>query len=266
MKSLYTRRGKVDKHIDKHALWEQHVALVRREALRLRVRLPACVELDDLIQAGGLGLLTAVDTYDPQLGVPFAGFAVPRIRFAMLDELRNHDWVPRSVRRNSREISATMKQLEQELGRNATENEVAQRLGISLEEYRHMLQESNEGQLFSYEESHEESGDAIEMLTDEHERQNPLNHVVSEDIRKQIIQALDTLPEREKLVLMLYYQEDLNLREIGEVLEVGESRVSQLHSQALKRLRSKFASKAALENITGNKKHETTGEELLLDL
>lgn len=236
MESLYTPDGA----INKHALWEQHVSLVRREALRLRVRLPACVDLDDLIQAGGLGLLSAAEIYDPHQGVPFKIFATQRIRFAMLDELRSRDWVPRSVRRNSREIANILTQLEQELGRNATETEVAQRLGISLDEYHQMLQESNDSQLFSYEESHDELGDSVEMLTENHEQQNPLYHAITEETRQQIMEALETMPEREKSVLTLYYQEELNLREIGKVLEVGESRVSQLHSQAIKRLRSKL--------------------------
>lgn len=236
---MYTCEGV----ISKHSLWEQHVPLVRREALRLRVRLPASVELDDLIQAGGLGLLTAVELYDPQQGVPFPGFAVQRIRFAMLDELRHQDWVPRSVRRTNREISETLSQLEQELGRNATEHEIAMRLGLSLEEYHQTLQKTNDAQLFSYEESHEETGDVIEMVIGDHEQQNPFNRVAVDELRTQLIHALNTLPEREKQILTLYHQEELTMREIAEVLEVSESRVSQLHSQAIKRLRGKLMHK-----------------------
>lgn len=236
MDSLYTAEGVINKHM----LWEQHASLVRREALRMRVRLPSSVELDDLIQAGGLGLLSAVEVFDPQMGVPFAGFAVQRIRFAMLDELRNRDWAPRSIRSNARKITQTLAHLEKKLGRNATESEIAGQLEISVEEYQKMLLDTNGCQLFSYEESHEEMGDAIEALTEQHERQNPFHYVMADELREQIMAALETLPEREKLVFILYYQEDLNLREIAEVLEVGESRVSQLHSEAIKRLRSRL--------------------------
>ena len=220
MNSLYTAEGVMDKH----SLWQRYVPLVRHEALRLQVRLPASVELDDLLQAGGIGLLNAVDRYDALQGTAFTTYAVQRIRGAMLDELRSRDWVPRSVRRNAREVAHAMGQLEQELGRNATETEVAERLGIAVEEYRQMLLDTNNSQLFSYDEWREEHGDSIELVTDEHQQENPLHHLMEGNL----------------LVLTLYYQEELNLKEIGAVLEVGESRVSQLHSQAIKRLRTKL--------------------------
>ena len=175
--------------------------------------------------------MNAVDRYDALQGTAFTTYAVQRIRGAMLDELRSRDWVPRSVRRNAREVAHAMGQLEQELGRNATETEVAERLGIAVEEYRQMLLDTNNSQLFSYDEWREEHGDSIELVTDEHQQENPLQRVM---------EAIDALPEREQLVLTLYYQEELNLKEIGAVLEVGESRVSQLHSQAIKRLRTKL--------------------------
>ena len=226
MNSLYTAEGVMDKH----SLWQRYVPLVRHEALRLQVRLPASVELDDLLQAGGIGLLNAVERYD----------AVQRIRGAMLDELRSRDWVPRSVRRNAREVAQAIGQLEQELGRNATETEVAERLGIDIADYRQMLLDTNNSQLFSYDEWREEHGDSIELVTDDHQRENPLQQLLDSNLRQRVMEAIETLPEREKLVLTLYYQEELNLKEIGAVLEVGESRVSQLHSQAIKRLRTKL--------------------------
>lgn len=135
MNSLYTAEGVMDKH----SLWQRYVPLVRHEALRLQVRLPASVELDDLLQAGGIGLLNAVERYDALQGTAFTTYAVQRIRGAMLDELRSRDWVPRSVRRNAREVAQAIGQLEQELGRNATETEVAERLGIDIADYRQML-------------------------------------------------------------------------------------------------------------------------------
>ncbi|HHI6043998.1 TPA: RNA polymerase sigma factor FliA [Escherichia coli] len=227
MNSLYTAEGVMDKH----SLWQRYVPLVRHEALRLQVRLPASVELDDLLQAGGIGLLNAVERYDALQGTAFTTYAVQRIRGAMLDELRSRDWVPRSVRRNAREVAQAIGQLEQELGRNATETEVAERLGIDIADYRQMLLDTNNSQLFSYDEWREEHGDSIELVTDDH---------LDSNLRQRVMEAIETLPEREKLVLTLYYQEELNLKEIGAVLEVGESRVSQLHSQAIKRLRTKL--------------------------
>lgn len=131
-------------------------------------------------------------------------------------------------------------QLEQELGRNATETEVAERLGIDIADYRQMLLDTNNSQLFSYDEWREEHGDSIELVTDDHQRENPLQQLLDSNLRQRVMEAIETLPEREKLVLTLYYQEELNLKEIGSVLEVGESRVSQLHSQAIKRLRTKL--------------------------
>lgn len=234
--SLYTAEGVMDKH----SLWQRYVPLVRHEALRLQVRLPASVELDDLLQAGGIGLLNAVERYDALQGTAFTTYAVQRIRGAMLDELRSRDWVPRSVRRNAREVAQAIGQLEQELGRNATETEVAERLGIDIADYRQMLLDTNNSQLFSYDEWREEHGDSIELVTDDHQRENPLQQLLDNNLRQRVMEAIETLPEREKLVLTLYYQEELNLKEIGAVLEVGESRVSQLHSQAIKRLRTKL--------------------------
>ncbi len=143
MNSLYTAEGVMDKH----SLWQRYVPLVRHEALRLQVRLPASVELDDLLQAGGIGLLNAVERYDALQGTAFTTYAVQRIRGAMLDELRSRDWVPRSVRRNAREVAQAIGQLEQELGRNATETEVAERLGIDIADYRQMLLDTNNSQL-----------------------------------------------------------------------------------------------------------------------
>ncbi|EAO8934357.1 RNA polymerase sigma factor FliA [Salmonella enterica] len=216
MNSLYTAEGVMDKH----SLWQRYVPLVRHEALRLQVRLPASVELDDLLQAGGIGLLNAVDRYDALQGTAFTTYAVQRIRGAMLDELRSRDWVPRSVRRNAREV--------------------AERLGIPVAEYRQMLLDTNNSQLFSYDEWREEHGDSIELVTEEHQQENPLHQLLEGDLRQRVMDAIESLPEREQLVLTLYYQEELNLKEIGAVLEVGESRVSQLHSQAIKRLRTKL--------------------------
>ncbi|AJJ09485.1 RNA polymerase sigma factor for flagellar operon [Yersinia rohdei] len=237
MSNLYTAEGVMDKN----SLWQRYVPLVRHEALRLQVRLPASVELDDLLQAGGIGLLNAVERYDALQGTAFTTYAVQRIRGAMLDELRSRDWAPRSVRRNAREVASAMQKVEQRLGRPATEQEVAQNLEIDLAEYRQILLDTNNSQLFSYDEWREEHGESVEPLLEGHEDANPLQHLLEGNLRQRVIDAIEALPEREKMVLTLYYQEELNLKEIGAVLEVGESRVSQLHSQAIKRLRARLS-------------------------
>ncbi|CAK9884902.1 MAG: RNA polymerase sigma factor FliA [Candidatus Erwinia impunctatus] len=237
MNDLYTAAGVMDKN----SLWQRYVPLVRHEALRLQVRLPASVELDDLLQAGGIGLLNAVERYDALQGTAFTTYAVQRIRGAMLDELRSRDWAPRSVRRHAREVAVALHQTEQALGRSATEQEVADHLQMSLEEYRQILLDTNNTQLFSYDELREEHGDSSDLIMEGHEEANPLHQLMEGDLRERVIQAIEALPEREKMVLTLYYQEELNLKEIGAVLAVGESRVSQLHSQAIKRLQAKLA-------------------------
>ena len=236
MSDLYTAEGVMDKN----SLWQRYVPLVRHEALRLQVRLPASVELDDLLQAGGIGLLNAVERYDALQGTAFTTYAVQRIRGAMLDELRSRDWAPRSVRRNAREVASAMQKVEQRVGRPATEQEVAQILDIDLAEYRQILLDTNNSQLFSYDEWREEHGESVEPLLEGHEDANPLQHLLEGNLRQRVIEAIEALPEREKMVLTLYYQEELNLKEIGAVLEVGEARVSQLHSQAIKRLRARL--------------------------
>ncbi len=226
--------------MDKNLLWQRYLPLVRHEALKLQVRLPASVELDDLIQAGSIGLLNAVDRFDAQQGASFSTYAVQRIKGSMLDELRARDWAPRSVRRQAREVSKGMQLLEQQLGRNATEQEVAQHLQLDLADYRQILTDTNSSQLFSYEEWHENYGESCEPVIEVDDEQNPLQTLVVAEVRQRVIDAIECLPEREKMVLTLYYQEELNLKEIGAVLNVGESRVSQLHSQAVKRLRARL--------------------------
>lgn len=217
MNSLYTAEGVMDKH----SLWQRYVPLVRHEALRLQVRLPASVELDDLLQAGGIGLLNAVDRYDALQGTAFTTYAVQRIRGAMLDELRSRDWVPRSVRRNAREVAQAMGQLEQELGRNATETEVAERLGIPVAEYRQMLLDTNNSQLFSYDEWREEHGDSIELVTEEHQQENPLHQLLEGDLRQRVMDAIESLPEREQLVLTLYrFCGDLHCKKQSDFFDI----------------------------------------------
>lgn len=238
MSDLYTAEGV----INKNSLWERYYPLIRHEALKLQVRLPASVDIDDLIQAGGIGLLHAVERFDAMQGATFATYAVQRVRGAMLDELRGRDWAPRSVRRQAREITKAVRALEQSLGRTATEQEIAGSLEMDIAEYRQVLTDTNNSQLFSYDEWHEIHGESCEPVRDNEDGGNPLGLLVDESLRHQVVEAIKQLPEREKLVLTLYYQEELNLKEIGAVLDVGESRVSQLHSQAIKRLRARLKS------------------------
>ncbi len=155
--------------MDKHSLWRRYVRWCVTKHCACRFDCPRAWN-DDLLQAGGIGLLNAVERYDALQGTAFTTYAVQRIRGAMLDELRSRDWVPRSVRRNAREVAQAIGQLEQELGRNATETEVAERLGIDIADYRQMLLDTNNSQLFSYDEWREEHGDSIELVTDDHQR------------------------------------------------------------------------------------------------
>ncbi|WPP46833.1 RNA polymerase sigma factor FliA [Pseudomonas sp. AN-1] len=230
---MYNAQGK----IRQRDLFDEHLPLVRRQALSLQVRLPASVELDDLIQAGMIGLLDAVNRFDAGQGASFATFASQRIRGAMLDELRSRDWVPRSVRRNARLLDETIRRLEQQLGRPPEDREIAAALDVTLEEFHHLLMDANGSQLVALDELSEEEGDSLSAGA----HATPLAELLEGRRRADLVKAIERLPEREKLLLTLYYQEDLNLKEIGAVLGVSESRVCQLHSQAVARLRAALA-------------------------
>lgn len=230
---MYTAQGK----IRQRDLLEEYLPLVRRQALNLQTRLPPCVELDDLIQAGTIGLLDALSRYDAAQGASFATFASQRVRGAMLDELRSRDWVPRSVRRNARALEDALRQLEQRLGRPAEEREIAAAMGLELADYRQLLLDSNGSQLLAIDELGEDEVDAMSVG----HYASPFAELAEGRDMERLVKAIEALPEREKLVLGLYYQEDLNLKEIGAVLGVSESRVCQLHSQAVARLRKGLA-------------------------
>ena len=219
-------------------LVEEHAPLVKKIALHLMARLPASVQLDDLMQAGMIGLLEAAQRYTSAKGTTFETYAGIRIRGAMVDEIRKGDWVPRSVHRNARRISQAIKAVEDRCGREAQDQEVAEELGISLDEYHSSLSDANSGRLFSLDELNE-SGDL--PIEETEASDNPLDGITSDAFRRSLAEAIGELPEREKLVLSLYYQEELNLKEIGAVLGVSESRVSQIHSQAALRLKGRLA-------------------------
>jgi RNA polymerase sigma factor FliA len=231
---MYTARGK----IEQADLLDEYLPLVRRQALSMQVRLPASIELDDLIQAGTVGLLEAMGRFDATQGASFATFASQRIRGAMLDELRSRDWLPRSVRRNARAVDEAVRRLEQRLGRAADELEIAAELDMGLEEYRQLLSDTNSGHLLPFESL---MAEGVEPGIEDASADTPFRNLIDQEKRRQLVEGIEALPEREKLLMGLYYQEELNLKEIGAVLGVTESRVCQLHSQAVSRLRGRLA-------------------------
>ena len=226
--------------IDKSALLEQHTVLVKRIAYHLLARLPASVLVDDLIQSGMIGLFEAANNFDNTKGASFETFAGIRIRGAMLDEMRRGDWTPRSVHKNSRMVSNAITQLEAEFGRDVTDIEVAEKLNISLHEYHQILSEVSTGKILGIDDLGV-SEDALKFDETCH-GDDPYQSIENSSFKKGLAECVSTLPEREALVLSLYYEEELNLREIGQVLDVSESRVSQIHSQAMHRLKSRMQS------------------------
>ncbi|SIQ32591.1 RNA polymerase, sigma 28 subunit, SigD/FliA/WhiG [Aromatoleum tolulyticum] len=231
-------------NLDKNHLVEAYAPLVKRIAYHLMAKLPASVQMDDLIQNGMMGLLDAISRYEDGLGAQFETYAVQRIRGAMLDGLRENDWLPRSMRRDMRRIESAVHELEQRNGRQPSEAELAELLGMPLAEYQRMLQDARGYQLVHFEDFTDGEGeDYFERHLGEHES-NPADILEKADMRNALVRAIEDLPEREKLMMALYYDEELNLREIGEVLGVSESRVCQLHSQAVARLRSRIVGTA----------------------
>ena len=237
---MYTVKGKADKE---HLLME-HMPLVKRLAHHMKARLPPSVEVDDLVQAGMIGLLDAISRYEETHGAQFETYAVLRIRGAMLDELRNSDWLPRSMRQNMRKIEAAMSALQQKLGHSPTESEVAKMLKLSLADYQDMLSDGGGHQLVYYEDFHDNEGGDSFLDRYAVDDADPLRSLLDGDFRRAVIEAIDGLPPREKILMGLYYEEELNLKEIGAVMGVSESRVSQLHTQAVARLRAALKEQA----------------------
>lgn len=217
---------------DADALVTRHAELVKRIAYHLAGRLPPSVDVADLIQAGMLGLLEAAANYTAHRGASFETYAGIRIRGAMIDALRKLDWAPRSVHRKARAVAAVMRDIERETGREARDTEIAERLGISLDEYHAIVQDAASCRLASLDEA--TAGEAQDGA-------DPFLEATEAGFREALAQAIDGLPEREKLVMSLYYTDELNLKEIGAVLSVTESRVCQLHGQALVRLKARLA-------------------------
>lgn len=223
---------------DKEQCIKEYAPLVKRIAHFMMLKLPNSVQVDDIIQAGMIGLLDAASRYDELRGAQFETYASQRIRGAMLDELRSADWLPRSMRSDMRKIESAISRTQQRLGKAPTESEIARELGMSLQDYQQMLQETRGAQLMYYEDfNNAEDEDFFERFESDG-KSNPLEVLKDERFRKALIAAIGNLPERERMLMGMHYEQDMNLREIGEVLGVGESRVCQLHSQAVARLRS----------------------------
>lgn len=219
-------------------LVERYTPLVKKIAWHLMGKLPDIVQVDDLIQAGLIGLLDAARKFEADKGALFETYASIRIRGSMLDEVRANDWAPRSVYRNNRKVTEAISTLEVKLKRDAKDSEIAVELGVSIEEYHSYLTDTVSTRVFSFEELVQDSGIKIEFSDDA--QLDPEANLVEEKFQESLALAINNLPEREKLILSLYYNDELNLKEIGEILDLSESRVSQLHSQAASRLRARL--------------------------
>ncbi len=234
---MYTAKGQ----LDVNSMLKQYSSLVRRLAHQMIAKLPANVELDDLIQVGMIGLTDALSRYDAAQGVQFETFATQRIRGAMLDELRGNDYLSRGTRKHQREIEAALHRLQQRLGRTPAESEIAREMGLTLAEYQELLGKVRGTQLVYLEDMSGDDGDAD--FLDRHvadEEADPLARLRDQRMRQALVDGIKTLPEREQYVMSMYYEHDMNLKEIAAVLKVTESRVCQLHSQSIARLRVKL--------------------------
>ncbi len=232
---MYTAQGT----LEKEHLVTRYAPLVKRIAYHLMAKLPASVDVDDLIQNGMIGLLDALGRFEEGMGAQFETYAVQRIRGSMLDGLRDNDWLPRGVRREMRRVEAAIHKLEHENGRAPSEAELAVALGMALAEYQKLLLEARGHQLVYLEDLTDGDGDDyLDRHAAEAMVPDPLAMMEQASARAALVLAIEGLPEREKMMMALYYEQDLNLREIGDVLGVTESRVCQLHSQAIARLRS----------------------------
>jgi len=213
----------------------QHVGLVKRIAYHMAARLPSSVDIDDLMQSGMVGLLEAAGNFDPDRGASFETYAGIRIRGAMLDDIRKNDWTPRSVHHKYRQVTTVIREIESNEGRAAEPAEIAAKLGFSMEEYHKILADSASARLFSLDETLDEP--TLQRPPPAAKTATPDEHLFRSQLRENLTAAIDKLPERERLVLSLYYERELNLKEIGKVLDVSESRVCQIRGQAVMRLR-----------------------------
>lgn len=227
----------------KEKLLIKYLPMVKYVVGRMMLTLPNSVSYDDMVSAGTMGLLAAIDRFDVNMGVKFETYVVPRIRGAILDELRSLDWVPRSVRSKAKKLEKAIIEIEAELGRMATSEEIAEKLEMDLEEYNEMLAKIGGHTLTSLDreiyETDESNGNLYDLVRNA-KADDPSLKIEKEELQRNLIEFLNSLPENERLVLALYYYEDLTLKEIGVVMNVSESRISQIHTKAINRLRSKL--------------------------
>jgi len=235
---------------ERNQIVENYLPMIESITKRISARLPSHIQYNDLISSAVIGLMDAIGKYDPTRNNKFKTYAEFRVRGAILDTLRNQDWTPRSIRDKVKKIDRITKELEQRLSRCPTEKEIAEGLNISLEQYHNMLYQTKEVNLISIDESNLfNNNDKYSMLNILEDNFSSLYHVSKKDIQKIIKNAIKELPERQRIVLSLYYYEEFNLKKIGDILKVTESRVSQLHAQAITRLRYKLINKIEKEEL-----------------
>ena len=235
---MYTAKGQ----LDRDALIRQYSPLVRRLAHHMMAKLPASVQVDDLIQVGLIGLSEALTRFEASQGVQFETFATQRIRGAMIDELRENDWMSRGSRKSQKDIESALRRLEHRFGRSPSESEIASELGMSLADYQSLLNKVRGTQLV-YLEDMAGSGEGEDGFLDRHVidgDSDPMQLLSNQRLRQSLVAAIKVLPEREQYIMSMYYENDMNLKEIAAVLGITESRVCQLHSQSIARLRSKM--------------------------
>jgi RNA polymerase sigma factor for flagellar operon FliA len=238
---MYKADGKTDQ---REALVNQYADLVKKMAYQIKAKLPASVEADDLIQAGMMGLLDAAGKYQDNQGAQFKTYASQRIHGAIMDELRSADWLPRNVRKQMRDVEKAIASLQHSLGRAPSESEVAKKLKINIEDYFQILTDCGGHQLIYFEDVHKnEDEDHFLDRFIQNNKSDVINGLLSRDFKEALKQAIESLPEREKILMGLYYEQELNLKEIGAVMSVTESRVSQMHSQAVARIRATLKEK-----------------------
>jgi RNA polymerase sigma factor for flagellar operon FliA len=220
----------------KEALLVAYLPVVKQVASRMKMSLPHSVHLDDLVGSGIMGLINSVENFNPELGFKFETYAIPRIRGAILDGLRDFDWVPRSIRSKEKLLESTITALENELGRIPMDEEIAGRLDLSLSEYHKLVDDVNATTLLSFDRPLGNDGDSSSNLYDlvaDSNNDNPLDMMERKEIRNLLVELINRLPEQDKLVIALYYYEELTLKEIGKVLDISESRVSQIHTKII---------------------------------
>jgi RNA polymerase sigma factor for flagellar operon FliA len=240
---LWTRYAAKRDEKTKEELIVKYASLVKYVAGRMMVSLPPSVEQGDLESAGIMGLIDAIERYDPKYGVKFESYAIPRIKGAILDELRKLDWVPRSVRSKARELEKVIYELESTKGGPATDEEISKKMGVSMEEYYDVLREIGMTNLLSLDETiynNDGSRASLHEVIEDPDVENPVEEMGREELKELMIKAIDDLPETERLVIALYYYEELTLHEIGQVLQLSESRISQIHTKTILSLKAKL--------------------------